>query len=128
MRRIAIILLALLLCGLALAEETEMKYDFSIFTHVTLTGIDISKLNEEELSALYQAARYCQAMTEADIDTMREIVSEDMTFTHMSGRTQTREEYFADVADGSLTYYAIGMENPVVEVDGDLAAVPIPPR
>ena len=75
------------------------------------------------MSALYQAARYCQAMTEVDIDTMREIVSEDMKFVHMSGMTQTREEYFADVADGSLTYYAIGMENPVVEVDRDTAMV-----
>jgi len=37
-------------------------------------------------------------MTDADIDTMRELVSEDAVFTHMSGRQQTREEYFADVA------------------------------
>ena len=123
MKKLIVVLLALLFCGVALAEETGMKYDFSTFTHVTLKGIDVSKLNEDELSALYQAARYCQAMAEADIDTMRQIVSEDMTFTHMSGRTQTREEYFADVADGSLTYYAIGMENPVVEVDGDMAMV-----
>ena len=122
MKKLIVVLLALLFCTAALAEETGM-YDFSTFTNVTLKGIDTSTLNEDELSALYQAARYCQAMTEADIDTMREIVSEDMTFTHMSGRTQTREEYFADVADGSLTYYAIGMENPVVEVDGDMAMV-----
>ena len=123
MKRIILIALVLLFCTAALAEETDMRYDFSSFTNVTLTGIDTSALNEDELSALYQAARYCQAMTEADIDTMREIVSEDMTFTHMSGMTQTREEYFADVADGSLTYYAIGMENPVVEVDGDMTMV-----
>ena len=122
MRRIAIILLALLLCA-ALAERTDMKLDFSTFTNVTLKGIDVSTLNEDELSVLYQAARYCQAMTEADIDTMREIVSEDMKFVHMSGRTQTPEVYFADVADGSLTYYAIGMEDPVVAVDGDMATV-----
>ena len=121
MKRLIVVLLALLLCVAALAEGTGMRYDFSTFTNVTLKGIDTSTLNEDELSALYQAARYCQAMTEADIDTMRQIVSEDMTFTHMSGMTQTREEYFADVADGSLTYYAIGMENPVVEVDGDMA-------
>ena len=123
MKKLIVVLLALLLCGLALAEETDMKYDFSTFTNVTLKGIDTSTLNEDELSALYQAARYCQATTEADIDTMREIVSEDKTFTHMSGMKQTREEYFADVADGSLTYYAIGMENPVVAVDGDMATV-----
>ena len=123
MKRNLLIVLALLLCGVALAEETGMKYDFSTFTNVTLKGIDTSTLNVDELSALYQAARYCQAMTKADIDTMREIVSEDMTFTHMSGMKQTREEYFADVADGSLTYYAIGMEDPVVKVDGDKAMV-----
>ena len=64
------ILLALLLCTAALAEETEIKYDFSLFTNGPLTGIDTSTLNEDELSALYPAARYCQTMTEADIDTM----------------------------------------------------------
>lgn len=58
MRRIAIIVLALLLGATTLAEGTDMKYDFSAFTHVTLTGIDISTLNEDDLSALYQAARY----------------------------------------------------------------------
>lgn len=123
MKRALLIVLALLLGSLALAEETDMKYDFDQFTNVTLKDIDLKKLSEDELSALYQAARYCQAMTEADIDTMREIVSENMKFVHMSGMTQTREEYFADVADGSLTYYAIGMENPVVAVDGDMATV-----
>jgi hypothetical protein len=105
-------------------EEDVMKaYDFTVFTNVKITGIELDSLTKEELSVLYQAARYCQAMTEADIETMREIVSEDMTFTHMSGMKQTREEYFADVADGSLTYYTIGMENPVIELDGDHAAV-----
>jgi len=123
MKKLAMALLALMLCAAAPAEETDMKYDLSAFTNVTLKGVDLSKLNEDELSALYQAARYCQAMTEADIDTMRQIVSEDMTFTHMSGMKQTREEYFADVAEGRLTYYNIGLEDPVVKVDGDTAAV-----
>ena len=124
MKKLISILLALLFGIIAPSEEKDMnKYDFSAFTNVTLTGVDLSSLNDDALSALYQAARYCQAMTEADIDTMREIVSEDMTFVHMSGMTQTREEYFADVANGRLTYYAIGMENPVVAVDGDTATV-----
>jgi len=98
-------------------------YDFTAFTNVEITGIDLDSLTKEDLSALYQAARYCQAMTDKDIDTMREIVSEDMVFVHMSGIRQTREEYFADVADGSLTYYTIGMADPVIEIDGDHAIV-----
>ena len=126
MRRVIILaLIGALIAGITgIAEETDMgDYDFSVFTNVTLKGIDLSALDDEQLSVLYQAARYCQAMTEADIDTMREIVSEDMRFVHMSGMTQTREEYFADVASGSLNYYAIGMENPTVKVDGDIAQV-----
>ena len=62
-------------------------------------------------------------MTDANIDTMREIVSEDMIFTHMSGRQQTREEYFTDVANGRLTYYTIGIDSPVIVVDGDTGTI-----
>lgn len=107
------------------SEETReiMKYDFEQFSNVNITGIDISSLSGEELAVLYAQARYCQAMTDADIDTMRELVSEDMVFTHMSGMQQTREEYFADVADGSLNYFTIGIADPVIGVDGDKAQI-----
>ena len=98
-------------------------YDTLRFPNVDITRLDLSSLTQEELAVPRQAARYCEAMTEADIDTMREIVSEEMVFTHMSGRQQTREEYFADVADGSLRYYTIGMEKPTVQVDGARATV-----
>ncbi len=110
------------------AEESEataetMGYDFKQFSNVNITGIDISSLREEELSVLYAQARYCQAMTDADIDTMRELVSEDMVFTHMSGMQQTREEYFADIADESLNYFTIGIADPVIRADGDKAQI-----
>ena len=104
-------------------EETEMRYDFSVFTNVSITGTDLSSFSDEELEILYVQARYCQAMTDADTVTMRELVSEDMVFTHMSGRKQTREEYFADVADGSLRYYTIGIACPTVKTDGDNASI-----
>ncbi len=113
----------------AVATETArgdielMEYDFKRFTNVNITGIDISSLNENELSVLYAQARYCQAMTDADIETMRELVSEDMVYTHMSGRQQTREEYFADIADGDLHYFTIGIADPVINVNGDKAQI-----
>ena len=80
-------------------------------------------------------AAQAQAMTEADIETMREIVSPDMVFTHMSGRQQTREEYFSDVAGGPreeyfsdvagglLRYFSIGIENPVIRADNSTASI-----
>ena len=90
---------------------------------MNITGIDLPSLSKKELAVLYAQARYCQAMTDADIDTMRELVSEDMVFTHMSGRQQTREEYFADVADESLNYFTIGIADPVIKADGDKAQI-----
>ena len=104
-------------------EENMTDFDFSAFNNVEITGINTSVLSDEEQAVLYQQARYCQAMTEADTETMREITSPDMIFTHMSGRQQTREEYFADIADGNLQYFTIGIENPVVNINGSYASV-----
>ena len=104
-------------------EVNEVDLDFSVFNNVEVTGIDLSELSADERAVLYQQARYCQAMTEADTETMTEITSSDMIFTHMSGRQQTREEYFADIADGNLQYFTIGIENPVVNINGSYASV-----
>ena len=104
-------------------EVNEVDLDFSVFNNVEVTGIDLSELSADERAVLYQQARYCQAMTEADTETMTEITSLDMIFTHMSGRQQTREEYFADIADGDIRYFTIGIENPVVNINGSYASV-----
>ena len=104
-------------------EVNEVDLDFSVFNNVEVTGIDLSELSADERAVLYQQARYCQAMTEADTETMTEITSLDMIFTHISGRQQTRKEYFADIADGNLQYFTIGIENPVVNINGSYASV-----
>ena len=100
-----------------------VNYEFADFSNVELIGVDLSVLDEDQLAVLYQQARYCQAMTDADTDTLRKIIAEDTVFTHMSGRQQTREEYLADIKSGALRYYTIGIDHPVVEMDGTLASV-----
>ena len=104
-------------------QNNMTNYDFSTFTNVELSGADLSAMTDDQLSALYQQAKYCQAMTDADVDTMREMVPEDVTFTHMSGETQTRDEYFADIANGNLQYFVIGIENPIVTADSNNASI-----
>ena len=104
-------------------EDEEMRSGLEDYTNIEVTGIDIDSLTDKQMEILLLQAQYCQAMTDADTDTMRELVSEDMTYTHMSGKTQTREEYCADIEKGRLNYYTIGIENPVIEVDGDTATI-----
>ena len=109
--------------SLSESEADMTGFDFSVFNNVEITGINTSELSADEQAILYQQARYCQAMTEADTETMAEITSPDMIFTHMSGRQQTREEYFADIESGALQYFTIGIENPVVNINGSYASV-----
>lgn len=104
-------------------EDEEMQSGLEDYTNIEVTGVDVDSLTDEQMEILLLQAQYCQAMTDADTDTMRELVSEDMTYTHMSGKTQTREEYFADIEKGRLNYYTIGIENPDIEVDGDTATI-----
>ena len=103
--------------------DDTMEAAFNEFGNVYITGVNTSALNDEERFVLYTQAKYCQAMTDADIETMREIVSSDVVFTHMSGRQQSREEYFADIKNGRLRYFTIGIESPVIELDGSKAIV-----
>lgn len=101
----------------------EEKIDFAVFKNVKITGTNINTLTNEEVEVLYTQSRYCQAMVDADLDTMKEIVPNDVTFTHMSGMVQTRNEYFADIKNGRLNYYNIGIENPKIKVNGDTATI-----
>ena len=97
----------------------QMKeYDFRAFKKAEISGNDPNALGDPEQSLLYAQAEYCQAMTDADIDTLRRLVSEDMVYTHMSGKKQTREEYFADIAQRRLRYYTVGIADPVIEING----------
>ena len=99
------------------------QQDFRKLPNVRITGTDLSSLKEEEMAILNAQARYCQAMTEADTVTMGQLVSEDKVYTHMSGRTQSREEYFKDVEKGRLRYERIGIEDPVIRTDGEYGSI-----
>jgi len=58
-------------------------------------------INEEEkVLAAYKTMQ--QAMIDKDINKLDRIVKDGTTFTHMSGKTQTKEEYFGEIADGTL--------------------------
>ncbi len=41
----------------------------------------------------------------------------------MSGMTQTRDEYFRDITSGRLTYYSIGIDHPVISINGNKASI-----
>ena len=80
-------------------------------------------ITADESAVLEAYERFEQAMIDKDIDTLNELVTEDKTFTHMSGKVQTKEEFFGEIADGTLNYYSYKLNDPVVTVDGDTATL-----
>lgn len=82
---------------------------------------DISDLNNEEEIVLNRYKEMQQAMVDKDIDKLNNIVKDGTTFTHMSGGTQSKEEYFEDIRSGDLDYQSYTIENPKVTIDGKKA-------
>ena len=63
------------------------------------------------------------AMVSKDADTLREVLSEDMRLYHMTGMRQTREEFIAEILDGTLDYRGIDVVSIDIKTDGDRAEV-----
>lgn len=79
-------------------------------------------INEEEkVLAAYEAMQ--QAMIDKDVDALDRIIKDGTTFTHMSGKTQTKEEYFGEIADGTLNYYRYKIGNCEITINGDTATL-----
>lgn len=99
-----------LLCCAALAACAERAWGQG---EMTMTA------EEKEVYASYEAIT--AAMIAKDRETLERYFDEGMTFTHMSGKRQTREEYVGEIMDGTLNYYKITPGDCKIRVDGDTA-------
>ncbi len=89
-----------------------------------LEGMNMKRANagsEAEVLATYQAIQ--QAMFDKDIETLDRLYQDGTTFTHMSGKVQTKAEFFGEIADGTLNYFAYDIHDPQIAVDGDEASL-----
>ena len=80
-------------------------------------------LTEDGKAVLSAFEKIQKAMIDKDINTLYSMTTPDKTFTHMSGKTQTREEYFGEIADGILNYFKYNIRNPAVEINGEYACL-----
>ena len=80
-------------------------------------------MTEDERAVLKAFEDMQQAMVDKDVEAMRALTTEGKTFTHMSGKTQTREEFFGEIADGTLNYFGYQIHDPRVTIEGDHATL-----
>lgn len=74
---------------------------------------------EKEVYSAYEAIN--NAMIEKDRTAMERYFDKNLTFTHMSGKKQTREEFIGEIMDGTLNYFKVDTKDFSIRVDGDTA-------
>ncbi len=82
---------------------------------------NISNLTNEEEMVLNRYKEMQQAMVDKDIDKLNKIVKDGTTFTHMSGKTQSKAEYFEDIRSGALDYQSYTIDISSISIEGNKA-------
>ncbi len=67
--------------------------------------------------------RMLDGMVRKNPDLLRSVLSEDMVLVHMTGTRQTREQFLAQLMDGTLNYRSARIVDAPVTIDGDRAEV-----
>ena len=98
-------------------EDEPVSSTQPITTQQSTEKTEEEQMEEQRVIARYQAVQ--QAMVDKDIDTLDEIILDGTVFRHMSGKTQTKDEYFADIRNGRLDYQSYTMTDAKVEINGD---------
>ena len=86
-------------------------------------GVVPMTAEEKEVYAAYEAIN--AAMIEKDRTTLERYFDEKLTFTHMSGKKQTREAFIGEIMDGTLNYYKVETKDYKIQVDGDTAQMKV---
>ena len=109
MKKLATILVML---GLVLTACTGQKSK-------QRNGVPPMTTEEKEVYSAYVAIN--NAMIEKDRTAMELYFDENLTFTHMSGKKQTREEFIGEIMDGTLNYFKVDTKDYSISVNGDTA-------
>lgn len=59
----------------------------------------------DDLAAVH--ARRFEAMVGGDLDALRELLADDLTYSHSNGKVETKDEFLAALESGALRYLEI---------------------
>ena len=76
---------------------------------------------KEEVRKAYMEMQ--EAMIKKDMKKLNEIVKDDKKFVHMDGKTQTKEQFFEEIRNGTLNYFNSVLKDEVITVNGDKANI-----
>lgn len=86
--------------------------------------LDVEILSERIFSDIEKEVLDCfveyqQALIDKDEDKLDQLLADDYTLTHMSGKKQTKSEFIAEVMNGTLNYFKSEIADPNILFDDD---------
>ena len=81
---------------------------------MSVSVVNKGNLNDDQEEVLERFIEFQYAMIEKDYKKLNELLADNYTLTHMSGKTQTKEEYIDEIMDGTLNYYKSTINNPII--------------
>ena len=77
---------------------------------------------EQDRQAVEAAYRSrCDAMVSKDIDALSQMMADDLILQHITGATQTKQEWLDCITNETMRYYSIDIQKLEVEVQGNTA-------
>lgn len=84
------------------------------------TGADTDYTPEQQEVADFINRRN-KAMVDRDLETLRSMMADDLVLVHMSGQTQSKEEWLEEIQNETMRYYSINIENLNITINGNKA-------
>lgn len=81
------------------------------------------ELTVEQEKVLNRFIEFQKAMIVKDSKKLNEIMQDNYTLTHMSGKTQTKQEYINEILDGTLNYYESNINNIKIIIEENNALI-----
>lgn len=83
----------------------------------------MADFNAEQQSALDAQAARLKATIDADIETLRTYLADDLSYSHNTGWVETKAEYLATVDSETLDYISATPRDVEVRIYGDIAVL-----
>jgi hypothetical protein len=79
---------------------------------------------DADTAAILQASRdRTQAMIDADVARLDELLADGFTAVHISGYEQPKEEWLEQISSGEMEYHDVEEVSATVDIDGDTAVL-----
>ena len=88
---------------------------------MSVSVINKGNLSPNQDEVLKRFIEFQYAMIEKDLEKLNELLDDNYTLTHMSGKTQTKEEYVGEIMDGTLNYYESIIDSPTIIIENNNA-------